>query len=137
MFEGHFTPYKHNVHIPWTYATERMLQTPAEKRTVYGDYHLIQGVLMLKPHGPRYLVKRMDPERPTSSSIIIPDTIDGEGSLFALVLAVGTRCHEDVEVADTVVLQKYVGAPVSVDFDGEHLDALIVMEDDILGVVED
>jgi hypothetical protein len=26
---------------------------------------------------------------------------------------------------------------VSVDFDGEHLDALIVMEDDILGVVED
>ncbi len=99
--------------------------------------HLMKEILMLRPNGPRLLVKRMDAPKPTSSLIEIPDTVDGEASLYALVLAVGTKCTENVNVADTVILKQYVGAPVTVTLDDETIDALIVMEEDVLAVVED
>ena len=89
---------------------------------------------MLEPRGPRYLVKRMDPPKKESTLIVLVETPDSESSQHALVLARGTKCFENVQVADTVILKKYVGTPVEVDFDGELLEALIVMEEDILGV---
>ena len=41
-------------------------------------YHPMKEILMLQPRGPRLLVKRVDAPKPTSSTIIIPETIDGE-----------------------------------------------------------
>ena len=90
---------------------------------------------MLQPRGPRLLVKRIDAPKPSSSTIIIPETIDGEKSCYALVLAVGNKVTEDIKVADTVILAQYCGSPVQVDLDGELLDAQIVMEQDVLAVV--
>jgi len=91
---------------------------------------------MLQPRGPRVLVKRIDAPKLTSSTIIIPDTVDGEKSCYAIVLAVGNKV-EDIKVADTVILGAYCGSPVQVELDGEALDALIVMQDDVLAVVEE
>jgi co-chaperonin GroES (HSP10) len=92
---------------------------------------------MLQPRGPRVLVKRIDAPKPTSSTIIIPETVDGEKSCYAIVLAVGNKITEDIKVADTVILAAYCGSPVQVELDGEMLDAMIVMQDDVLAVVEE
>lgn len=94
-------------------------------------------LLMLQPMGPRVLVKRIDAPRPTSSTLIIPETVDGEKSCYAIVLAVGNKITENIKVADTVILTAYCGSPVQVLLEGETLDALVVMESDILAVVED
>jgi len=129
MFAGRFTKYR----------AERLAEViPTELFPVRRkSYYLMKEMLMLKPNGPRYLVKRMDPDRPKSSLIEIPDTVEGEGSMQAIVIAVGTKCVENVKVADTVFIAKYCGAPVTVDLDGESLEALLVMETDVLGVLED
>ena len=92
---------------------------------------------MLQPLGARLLVKRIDAPRPTSSLIEIPETVDGEKSCYAVVLAVGTKVVEAVKVADTIILAQYSGSPATVELDGEMLDACIVMEDDVLAVVEE
>lgn len=92
---------------------------------------------MLKPMGTRILVKRMEQPKLKSETIIIPDSVDAEGSPYALVLAVGPGCTGHVKVADTVILSKYTGAPVSVTLDGETMEALIVPEEDVLAVLED
>jgi len=99
-------------------------------------YHMKE-LLMLKPMGPRVLVKRVDAPKPTSSTIIIPETVDGETSHYAVVLAVGNKLAEDIKVADTVILAAYCGSPVQVELEGEILDAIVVMESDILAVVEE
>ena len=95
----------------------------------------ISGGTMLQPLGARLLVKRIDAPRPTSSLIEIPETVDGEKSCYAVVLAVGTKVVEAVKVADTIILAQYSGSPATVELDGEMLDATIVMQDDVLAVV--
>lgn len=92
---------------------------------------------MIQPVGPRVLVKLVDAPKLQSETIIIPDVVEAEASPWAVVLAVGTKVREDIHVADTVVLAKYSGAPVTVDLDGEKLEAIIVMEADVLGVLKD
>jgi chaperonin GroES len=92
---------------------------------------------MIQPIGPRVLVKRIDAPKPTSSTIIIPESVDGEKSNFALVLAVGTGVREDIKVADTVVLAQYCGSPLTTELDGEVLEAHMVTEADVLGVLRD
>lgn len=98
---------------------------------------------MLKPTGYRVLVKRIDAPKPTSTLIEIPDTADGEKSPYALVLAVSSKIT-DVKVADTVILAPYCGSPVTVELDGEKIEAQVVMHDqrpgqtdDVLAVVEE
>jgi chaperonin GroES len=92
---------------------------------------------MLRPIGARLLVKRIDAPKLTSSTIIIPETAEDEKSAFALVIAVGSKVTEAISVADTVLLSKYSGAPVTVELDGETLEADIVMQDDVLGVLKE
>ena len=96
--------------------------------------HVMKETLMLQPRGPRVLVKRIDAPKPTTT-LIIPETVDGEKSCYALVLAVGNKVTEDIKVADTVILASYCGSPVQVELDGEMLEAQIVMQDDVLAVV--
>ena len=91
---------------------------------------------MMRPLGARALVKRMEAPKPTSSLIVVPDTVANAPSQFALVLAVGTLAHGGFDVGDTVVLSNYSGAPCQIELDGEMLDALIVPESDVLAVVE-
>lgn len=92
---------------------------------------------MLLPRGLRLLVKRLEAPKPATQLIEIPESIAGEESMYALVLAVGNKVNEEIKVADTVILAKYSGSPVEVDLDGEMIDALIVMLDDVLAVVGD
>jgi co-chaperonin GroES (HSP10) len=92
---------------------------------------------MLSPRGLRLLVKRLEAPKPESQLIEIPETIAAEESVYALVLAVSDKISEEIVVADTVILAKYSGSPVTVDLDGEQIDALIVMLDDVLAVVEE
>jgi len=99
--------------------------------------HRMKELLMIQPVGPRVLVKLVDAPKLQSETIIIPDVVEAEASPWAVVLAVGTKVREDIHVADTVVLAKYSGAPVTVDLDGEKLEAIIVMEADVLGVLKD
>jgi co-chaperonin GroES (HSP10) len=98
--------------------------------------HLMKEILMLQPRGPRLLVKRIEAPKPESTLVVIPDTIEQRESMYALVIAVGNKV-EGVSVADTVILTAYSGSPVEVDLDGEKIEALIVMSDDVLAVVED
>lgn len=108
---------------------KQMFSTSSKK------FYLMKEVLMLQPRGSRLLVKRIDTPKPTSSLLVIPETVDGEASCYAIVLAIGNKVSEDVKVADTVILAKYCGSPVNVELDGETLEAQIVMEEDVLAVV--
>jgi co-chaperonin GroES (HSP10) len=100
------------------------------------ERYIKKEIPMLQPRGPRVLVKRIDAPKP-QTTLIIPETVDGEKSCYALVLAIGNKITEDIKVADTVILTSYCGSPVQVELDGETLDALIVMQDDVLAVVVD
>ena len=99
--------------------------------------YVMEEVLMLRPNGARVLVKRIDAPKPKSSLIEIPDTVDGEQSCYAVVLAVGPKVTEDVKVADTVILGPYSGASVKVELAGEEIEASLVMQNDVLAVVEE
>jgi chaperonin GroES len=95
---------------------------------------------MIQPMGARVLVKRLEAAKPTSSLIIIPDTVeDGKPSQFGLVIALGTKVREAITPGDVVILKDYTGAPVFVKLDGPEGDVTectIVPEDDILMVIE-
>ena len=98
--------------------------------------HFVKDLLMLKPVGPRLLVKPISAPKLTSETIIIPDTANDEASGYALVLAVGTLT-ENIQVADTIFVSKYAGAPVTVTLDGEKLEAMVISETDVLGVLKE
>jgi len=132
-FGGKFTPFdaeKYRRERLAEFMPATLFDTRPTRRT-----HIMKEILMLQPRGPRLLVKRIDAPKPASQLLVIPETIDGEASNYALVLAVGNKVTEDIKVADTVILTPYCGSPVSVELDGEMLEAQIVMEADVLGVV--
>jgi len=123
---------KHRELVLKQYIPEDWIERDRPKRRS----HIMKEILMLQPKGPRVLVKRIDAPKPASSTIIIPETVESEKSCYALVLAVGKAVTEDIKVADTVLLAAYSGGnSVTVELDGETLEAQIVMQDDILAVV--
>ena len=95
--------------------------------------------MKIKPLQDRVLVRRVKEEEKTKGGIIIPDSAK-EKPIEGVVIAVGNgKALEDgtvrkleVKAGDRVLFGKYSGTEVKLD--GE--DALIMREDDILGVVE-
>jgi chaperonin GroES len=85
------------------------------------------------------IVKRVKEEEKTKGGIIIPDTAK-EKPIEGEVIAVGNgKVNDegklrpvDVKVGDRVLFGKYSGTEVKLD--GE--EALILREDDIVGVIE-
>jgi chaperonin GroES len=85
------------------------------------------------------MVRRVKEEEKTRGGLYIPDTAK-EKPVEAIILAVGngkvledgTVRKLDVKEGDRVLFGKYTGSEVKID--GE--DALILREDDILGVLE-
>lgn len=112
---------------------DKLFDIPRRERR----YHITQELLMLQPVGPRLLIKPIDAPRLTSETIIIPDSVQEEKSGYALVLAVGKAVTEDIKVADTIFVSKYAGAPLTVELDGTKLEALVIMETDVLGVLKE
>jgi chaperonin GroES len=95
--------------------------------------------MKIRPLQDRVLVRRVKEEEKTKGGLFIPDTAK-EKPVEAIVLAVGNGVFlEDgtlrklhVAEGDRVLFGKYTGSEVKID--GE--DALILREDDILGVLE-
>jgi chaperonin GroES len=95
--------------------------------------------MKIKPLQDRVLVRRVKEEEKTKGGIIIPDSAK-EKPIEGLVIAVGSgKVLEDgtvrkleVKEGDRILFGKYSGTEVKLD--GE--DALIMREDDILGVLE-
>ena len=95
--------------------------------------------MKIKPLQDRVFVRRVKEEEKTKGGIIIPDSAK-EKPIEGVVIAVGNgKALEDgtvrkleVKAGDRVLFGKYSGTEVKLD--GE--DALIMREDDILGVVE-
>jgi chaperonin GroES len=93
----------------------------------------------IRPLQDRVIVKRVKEEEKTKGGIIIPDTAK-EKPIEGEVLAVGNGKVQDdgklrpldVKVGDRVLFGKYSGTEVKLD--GE--EALILREDDIVGVIE-
>ena len=87
--------------------------------------------MKFKPLGARVMVKEVEHEQTTESSIVLPDTAK-EKPQTAEVVAVGA--HEDVKVGvgDVVVVRKYSGTEVKLNGEEQR----IVDAEDILGVVE-
>ena len=97
----------------------------------------------MNPHtlGDRVVVKLDPPETETESGLIIPDKAQ-EGSIKGTVVAVskpgvlmesGEYRPVDVEVGDRVLVKKYAGTEVSLQFDGEEeQDYEVFRENDIL-----
>jgi chaperonin GroES len=93
-----------------------------------------------RPLGDRVLVQRLEEEEKTASGIYIPD-VAREKMNRGRVLAVGSgrleesgvRIPLELEVGDVILFGKYSGSEVKVD--GES--AIIMREDEILGVIED
>ena len=109
---------------------DKLFETP--KRRVYR----MKELLMLQPVGPRLLVKPITAPKLQSETIIIPDTATDEASGYALVLAVG-KLTENISVADTIFVSKYAGAPVTVTLGDEKLEAMVISETDVLGVLKE
>jgi chaperonin GroES len=95
--------------------------------------------MKIRPLQDRVLVKRLEQEEKTKGGIIIPDTAK-EKPIEGKVLAVGAgkvgddgkQRPLDVKPGDRVLFGKYSGTEVKID--GE--EALILREEDILGVIE-
>jgi chaperonin GroES len=95
--------------------------------------------MKIRPLEDRVIVRRVKEEEKTRGGLFIPDTAK-EKPVEAIVLAVGngkiledgTVRPLDVKVGDRVLFGKYTGNEVKID--GE--DALILRQDDILGVLE-
>ena len=95
--------------------------------------------MKVRPLYDRVIVRRVAEEEKTKGGIIIPDTAKEkpiEGKVIAVgngkVLEDGKVRKLDVKAGDIVLFGKYSGTEVKID--GE--DALILREDDILGVIE-
>jgi chaperonin GroES len=95
--------------------------------------------MKFRPLQDRVIVRRVKEEERTKGGLFIPDTAK-EKPVEAIVLAVGngkvledgTVRKLDVREGDRILFGKYTGNEVKIG--GE--DALILREDDILGVVE-
>ena len=95
--------------------------------------------MKFRPLHDRVVVQRVDAEEKSKGGIIIPDTAK-EKPQEGKVVAVGPGGRDeagkltplDVKVGDRVLLGKYSGTEVKLD--GE--EALILREDDIVGVIE-
>lgn len=95
--------------------------------------------MMIRPLQDRVLVRRVKEEEKTKGGLFIPDSAK-EKPVEAMVLAVGngkvledgTVRKLDVKAGDRVLFGKYTGSEVKID--GE--DALILRENDILGILE-
>ena len=95
--------------------------------------------MKVKPLHDRILVKRVDEKETVKGGIIIPDTAKEkpiEGEVVAVgngkVTDKGEVRKLDVKPGDRVLFGKYSGTEVKIE--GE--DALILREDDILGVLD-
>ena len=88
----------------------------------------------------RVLIKRIGEEEKTKGGIIIPDTAK-EKPMQGKVIAVGKGALDkdgkliplEVKKGDTVLFGKYAGTEIKI----EGTDHLIVLENDILGIVEE
>ncbi len=95
--------------------------------------------MKIRPLQDRVIVRRVKEEEKTQGGLFIPDTAK-EKPVEAIVLAVGNgKVLEDgtvrkleIKEGDRVLFGKYTGSEVKID--GE--EALILREDDILGVLE-
>jgi chaperonin GroES len=95
--------------------------------------------MKIRPLQDRIVVRRVKEDEKTKGGLFIPDSAK-EKPVEAIVLAVGngkiledgTVRKLDVKEGDRVLFGKYTGSDVKID--GE--DALILREDDILGVLE-
>jgi chaperonin GroES len=93
----------------------------------------------IRPLQDRVIVRRVKEEEKTKGGLFIPDTAK-EKPIEAIVLAVGngkmledgTVRKLDIKEGDRILFGKYTGNEVKID--GE--EALILREDDILGVIE-
>lgn len=96
---------------------------------------------MIRPLGPRLLIKRLDeaPSQVAGSLIFIPETIEAKPSAFALVLAIGKLIQGGIVPGDVVILKDYAGCPVYEKLDGPggpETECALVVEEDVLAVVE-
>lgn len=95
--------------------------------------------MKIRPLHDRVLVKRIAEQQKTKGGIIIPDTAKEkpiEGEVLAVgngkILEDGTVRKMEVKKGDRVLFGKYSGTEVKIEGD----EALILREDDILGIVE-
>lgn len=93
----------------------------------------------IRPLHDRVIVKRLEESESRAGSIIIPDSAK-EKPQQAEVLAVGPgrlldtgeRAQPDVRPGDRILFGKYSGSEIKIEGD----EALILREDEILGVLE-
>jgi chaperonin GroES len=95
--------------------------------------------MKIRPLHDRVLVQRIAEQKKTKGGIIIPDTAKEkpiEGKVIAVgngkILEDGSVRKMEVKKGDRVLFSKYSGTDVKIE--GE--EALILREDDILGIVE-
>jgi co-chaperonin GroES (HSP10) len=70
------------------------------------------------------------------SLIIIPETVEEKPTNFAIVLAAGKLVHSELTPGEMVIVTDYAGAPTEVVMDdGSTVEAHIIVEDDVLGVL--
>ncbi len=95
--------------------------------------------MKIRPLQDRIIVRRVDEEETTKGGIIIPDSAK-EKPQEGKVIAVGKgKANEegklqplDVKKGDKVLFSKYAGTEINI----EGVEHLIILEDDVLGVVE-
>ena len=88
---------------------------------------------MMKPLGNRVLVLSAGKDKTTASGIIIPDSaVESNKPKTGVIVAVGTKLEEELEIGMTVVFGKYAGFETTINKE-RHM---ILTVDDILGIEE-
>jgi len=96
--------------------------------------------MTLKPLGQKVVLKLLEQKETTASGIVLPDSVNKEGSDQGEVIAVGPGKLLDngqtaaisVKVGERVVFKKYSAE----EFDGDGQKYLIISESDILAIIE-
>ena len=95
--------------------------------------------MKIRPLHDRVVVRRLEEERTSAGGIVIPDRA-AEKPMSGEILSTGNgkvqengeRQSLDMKAGDKVLFGKYSGTEVKVD--GEEV--LVMLEDDIMGVIE-
>jgi chaperonin GroES len=87
--------------------------------------------MSFKPLGNRVLVQIPEEKSKTNSGIFLPETASKEAPTQAVVVAISDEV-KNIELNDTVVYAKYVGAELNID----GIEYLVLEDKDILGVIK-
>jgi chaperonin GroES len=84
----------------------------------------------IQPLGKRVVISEIRSEEKTKSGIVLPESVQQEGSNMAQVLAVGSGIESELQVDDIIIFNRQTGAKLTLN----NENYLIIDEKNILAI---